>query len=147
MMPSPTLNAEESALCERLRSLKLSGMADALETQLMDPNADLVPFMECFSTIMNQEWQIRYNKKFSKFMKKAQLRYPDAVLDETIYDPVRELDTASIERLATCHWIDEGKNLLITGMTSSGNTYLCNALCVSAIQQFVKLCAISAPTL
>ena len=43
MMPSPTLNAEEIALCERLRSLKLSGMADALETQLMDPNADLVP--------------------------------------------------------------------------------------------------------
>ena len=31
-------------------------------------------------------------------------------------------DTASIERLATCHWIDEGKNLLITGMTSSGKT-------------------------
>ena len=136
MMPSPTLNAEEIALCERLRSLKLSGMADALETQLMDPNADLVPFMERFSTIVNQEWQIRYNKKFSKFMKKAQLRYPDAAMDETIYDPARKLDTASIERLDTCHWIDEGKNLLITGMTSSGKTYLCNALCVSAIQQF-----------
>ena len=45
MMPSPTLNAEESALCERLRNLKLSGMADALETQLMDPNANLVPFI------------------------------------------------------------------------------------------------------
>ena len=86
MMPSPNLNAEEIALCERLRSLKLSGMADALEAQLMDPNADLVPFMERFSTIVNQEWQIRYNKKFSKFMKKAQLRYPDAALDETIYD-------------------------------------------------------------
>lgn len=103
MMPSPNLNAEEIALCERLRSLKLSGMADALEAQLMDPNADLVPFMERFSTIVNQEWQIRYNKKFSKFMKKAQLRYPDAALDETIYDPARKLDTASIERLATCH--------------------------------------------
>lgn len=64
MMPSLTLNAEEIALCERLRSLKLSGMADALETQLMDPNADLVPFMERLSTIVNQEWQIRYNKKF-----------------------------------------------------------------------------------
>ena len=101
MMSSPNLNAEEIALCERLRSLKLSGMADALETQLMDPNADLVPFMERFSTIVNQEWQIRYNKKFSKFMKKAQLRYPDAALDETIYDPARKLDTASIERLAT----------------------------------------------
>ena len=52
-----------------------------------------------------------------------------------IDDLARKLDTTSIERLAACHWIDEGKNLLITGMTSSGKTYLCNALCGCALQQ------------
>lgn len=136
MMPSPMLTKEEIALCERLLSHRLSGMADAFGPQLLDPNADLAPFMDRFSTIVNQEWQIRYNKKFPKFMKQAQLRYPDAALDETIYDSARKQDTESIERLSTCHWIDEGKNLLITGMTSSGKTYLSNALCVSAVQQF-----------
>ena len=70
-----------------------------------------------------------------RLLKHAHLRYPDAVLDNTIYDPARKLDTATIERLAACHWIDEGKNLLITGMTSSGKTYLSNALCVSALRQ------------
>ena len=65
----------------------------------------------------------------------AHLRYPDAVLDNTIYDPARKLDATTIERLATCQWIDEGKNLLITGMTSSGKTYLSNALCVAALRQ------------
>ena len=130
-----SLSTEEILLCERLRSMKLSGMADALETQLADPNADLAPFMERFSAIVNQEWQTRYNKKFMRFLKKAHLRYPDACLDETIYDPARKLDTTTIERLATCHWIDEGKNLLITGMTSSGKTHLSNALCISAMRQ------------
>ena len=110
-------------------------MADALETQFMDPNADLAPFMERISAIINQEWQTRYNKKFMRFLKKAHLRYPDACLDESIYDPARKLDTVTIERLATCHWIDEGKNLLITGMTSSGKTHLSNALCISAMRQ------------
>ena len=135
MKADPTLTAEEILLCERLRSLKLSGMADALETQLLDPNADLTPFMERFSAIVNQEWQTRYNKKFMRYLKKAHLRYPDASLDETIYDPARKLDTTTIERLTTCHWIDEGKNLLITGMTSSGKTHLSNALCISAMRQ------------
>lgn len=135
MKSEPSLTAEEILLCERLRSLKLSGMADALETQLMDPNADLAPFMERISAIVNQEWQTRYNKKFMRLLKKAHLRYPDASLDETIYDPARKLDTTTIERLATCHWIDEGKNLLITGMTSSGKTHLSNALCISAMRQ------------
>ena len=84
---------------------------------------------------MNKEWQLRYNKKFMRLLKHAHLRYPDAALDSTIYDPARKLDTETIERLAACHWIDEGKNLLITGMTSSGKTYLSNALCVSALRQ------------
>lgn len=130
-----SLNPEEILLCERLRSLKMSGMADAFEAQLREPNADLSPFLERFSAIVNQEWGLRYNKKFNRFLKQAHLRYPDAVLDKTIYDPARKLDPTAIERLASCHWIEEGKNLLITGMTSSGKTYLSNALCISALRQ------------
>ncbi|MCD8225034.1 MAG: hypothetical protein LUC99_09375 [Clostridiales bacterium] len=58
-----SLSKEELLLCERLRSLRMSGMADAFEAQMLDPNADLVPFMERFGSIVNNEWQIRYNKK------------------------------------------------------------------------------------
>ena len=131
----PSLNAEEAIMFERLCSFKMSGMAEKFADQMQDPNADLVPFLERFTEIVNHEWEIRYNKKFSKLLKEANLRYQDADLDKTIYDPARKLDTATIERLSTCHWIDEGKNLLITGMSSSGKTYLSNALCLSAIRQ------------
>lgn len=130
-----SMRPDEIAVCERLRYLKMSGMADEFQKQLSDPNADLSSFFERFSAIVNREWQLRYDKKFKRLLKDAHLRYPDAVLDNTIYDPARMLDTTTIERLAACHWVDEGKNLLITGMTSSGKTYLGNALCVSALRQ------------
>ena len=92
-----SLTHEELLICERLRSLRMSGMADAFESQMLDPNADLAPFIERFTEIVNHEWQIRYDKKFKRYLKQAHLRYPDADLDETIYDPARKLDTTAIE--------------------------------------------------
>lgn len=50
-----TLNHEELIICERLRTLRMSGMADAFEDQMLDPNADLVPFIERFTKIVDQE--------------------------------------------------------------------------------------------
>lgn len=133
------LNTEELLISERLRNMRMSGMADAFEAQIQDPNADLSSFMERFSDIVNTEWQLRYNKKFNRLLKNSGLRYKDAVFDETIYDPARKLDTTTIERLITCEWIDEGKNLLVTGMSSSGKTYLCNALCICALKKLYKV--------
>ena len=80
-----TLNHEELIICERLRALKMSGMADAFEDQMLDPNADLVPFIERFTKIVDQEWQLRYDKKFkrylnanSHFLRTAGPHFPDS---------------------------------------------------------------------
>jgi len=115
--------------------MKMSGMAEAFERQVLDPNADLSSFMERITELVNTEWQIRYDKKPNRLLRQAKLRYPQADLDDSIYEADRKLDHASIEKLAACHWIDEGRNLLITGITSSGKTYLSNALCVSALRK------------
>lgn len=71
-----------------------------------------------------------------RFIKKADLRYPQADLDETISDPERQLDVEIIEQLATCQWIEEGRNLLVTGVAGSVKTYISNALCICALRQF-----------
>ena len=63
-------------------------------------------------------------------------KYPAADLDDTIYHPERQLDAHIIEELSKCEWIDQGKNLVITGKTSSGKSYLANALCICALRQF-----------
>ena len=57
------------------------------------------------------------------------------------------MDTGTIERLAACDWIDEGKNLLITGSTGSGKTYISNALCISALRLFHTVRYVKASTL
>ena len=78
---------------------------------------------------------------------KAKLRFKDADLDESIYDPARKLDTQAIELLSKCEWVEEGKNLLITGMSSSGKTYLSNALCIAALRQLKDVLYIKASTM
>ena len=132
---NPDLKPEEQVISTRLREMKMSGMAEAFERQILDPNADLSSFMERISELVNTEWQIRYDKKLNRVLRQAKLRYPQADLDESIYEADRKLDHTSIEKLAACKWIDEGRNLIITGMTSSGKTYLSNALCVSALRK------------
>lgn len=132
---NPELKPEEQNISSRLREMKMSGMAEAFERQVLDPNADLVSFLERIAELVNTEWQIRYNKKLNRLLRQAKLRYPQADLDESIYEADRKLDHAAIEKLSTCGGIDEGRNLLITGMTSSGKTYLSNAFCVSAMHK------------
>lgn len=132
---NPDLKPEEQIISSRLREMKMSGMAEAFERQVLDPNADLISFMERITELVNTEWQMRYDKKLNRLLRQAKLRYPQADLDDSIYEADRKLDHAAIEKLATCEWIDEGRNLLITGMTSSGKTYLSNAFCVSAVRK------------
>ena len=102
-----TLTPQEQALIMRLKSFRVPEMAHILEEQLKDPNADLNTFMERMTAMVDAEWQARADKCFNRLMKEAHLRYPAADLDETIYRPERQLDTQTIERLSTCHWIEE----------------------------------------
>lgn len=136
MRHEDTLTVEELLVIGHLRSIRLLKMADAFEKQMLDPNADLLPFWERFSRIVSKEWNARYNKKYNKLLRQAKLRYPAADLDETIYAPERLLDKVSVESLSTCSWIDESRNLLISGKSSSGKTYLANALSVAALRRF-----------
>ena len=130
------LSVEEYELCNKLKTMRFSGMAAELEKVFSDPNENLIPFNDKIQRIIDAEWNLRYTKKLNKFIKKATLKYPAADLDDTIYDPSRQLDTAIIEELAKCDWIDHGRNLVITGKTSSGKSYLANALAICALKKF-----------
>lgn len=130
------LTIEDYEICNKLKSMRFSGMAEALEEVFRNPNADLLPFREIINKIVDAEWDLRYNKKLNRFLKKATLKYPGADFDDSIYDPSRRLDTRIIEELAKCEWIERGRNLIVTGQTSSGKTYLSNALCICALRRF-----------
>ena len=121
-------------LCEKLRKMRLSAMADALAAQMGDPNSELWSGDGRIADIVRAEWESRNDKKFLRLLRKASLRYPDASIDDSIDDPERLLDAASVRALAECGWVAEGRNLLVTGSAGTGKTYLVNALCVSAMR-------------
>ena len=144
---SQEFSMEEKILIEHLRSFRVPAMVEEYVQQIRNPNTELLSFQERFTRIVDAEWMKRYTKKFNDKLKKAQLRFKDADLDESVYDPARKLDTQAVDLLSKCEWIDEGKNLLITGMSSSGKTYLSNALCIAALRQLKDVQYIKASTL
>ena len=142
-----SLSKEENILLDRLYKLKLSHMAEELERQLLNPNTALESFETRISSIINYEWDQRQTTKFNKLLRKATLKYPNADFDESLYESDRKLDTHTIEKLQSCNWIDEPKNLLITGSAGAGKTHIANALCITALQQLRTVKYIRANTL
>lgn len=141
------LTKDENVLLDHLYKLRLSHMAAELERQFLNPNYELEDFHTRITSVINYEWEQRQMVKFNKLLKKATLKYPAADFDATIYEPDRMLDTRTIELLQKCTWIDEPKNLLITGSTGAGKTYLANALCIAALRQLRTVKYIRASTL
>lgn len=129
------LTKEQNLLMDKLYKLRMSGMAEALEKQLLNPNSGLESFEDRFSDIVNFEWSQRETKKFNRLLKQATLKYPAADLDNSIYEPERQLNTHVIELLAKCDWIDEPNNLLMTGGAGAGKTHIACALCIAAMHQ------------
>ena len=76
-------------LCFILKRMHLSSMASELEAQLNDPNVDLLSFSERFNKIVMAEWNARQLKKFKRLVKHAELKYPGAYFDESLYDARR----------------------------------------------------------
>ena len=113
------LSKEENFILDKLYKLHLSRMAEALEKQFLNPNSELDGFITRLSDIVSYEWDQRQATKFNKLLKKATLKYPAADFDESIYEPDRMIDTHTLEKLQECRWIDEAKNLLITGSAGS----------------------------
>ena len=133
------LTREQNSLIAHLYSMKLSKMAESLREQFSEPNKDLLTFIERITEVIDSEWVFREDKKFNRFLKKADLKYPAADFDRSIYEADRCLDTVMIERLQTCSFIEEKRNVLISGKTGAGKTYLACALCVVACQRYYSV--------
>ena len=84
------LTKEQNLIMDKLYKLRMSGMAEALEQQLLNPNSRLDSFEDRFSDIVNFEWSQRETKKFNRLLKQATLKYPAADLDNSIYEPERQ---------------------------------------------------------
>ena len=100
---------------DQLRELKLDGMADAFaELQGRDDVGDL-SHAEWLGLLIDREAASRSTKKFQARMRAAKLRHVGACIEDVDYRAPRKLDRALFRDLTTSRWVDEHRNLLITG--------------------------------
>jgi hypothetical protein len=101
---------------ERLRSLRLGAIAEAYLAQQRDASAATLSFDERLGMLVDAEQLARENRALTRPLKEAKLRLSPACLEDLDYSG-RKLDRALIRQLATCQWVAEHHNILITGST------------------------------
>jgi DNA replication protein DnaC len=92
-------------------------------------------FDERFGLLVDAEWLDRQNKRLARNLREAKLRLSDACIEGIDYPAQRKLDKAVIRGLASCTWIHEHHNVVITGPTGVGKTYIACALAQQACRK------------
>jgi DNA replication protein DnaC len=126
MLISPTL--------DKLQALSLGGMARAFEEQLESPSYQGLSFEERLGLLIDREAQDRENRRLARRLKAAKLR-SEAVIEDVDLRVPRGLDRATILSLAESHWVEAHRNVLVTGPTGVGKTFLACALAQAAIRR------------
>jgi DNA replication protein DnaC len=108
---------------EKMNAMKLLGMTDALEQQMGSGEYTRLSFEERLGLLIDSEWTAREQRKLTRRLQVAKLRYP-ASLEDVDFKHPRRLDRQQVLSLGNCGWIQNHHNLLITGPTGIGKSYL-----------------------
>ena len=124
---------------EKLYTMRLAAMAAAWQQQQGDARAAELAFDDRFTLLVEAEHIARDNRRLSRLLKQAQLRIPDACVEDVEAGGARGLDKATVRQLATCSWVRERLNVLISGATGVGKSYVACALGHMACRQGLKV--------
>ena len=117
-----------AATLANLRKLRMSSMAQALQHQLEQPGTyNELSFVERLDLLVDHEFEGRRQRKQQRLIKAAAFRL-HATLNQIDYRQQRNLSRRQIAELGQCHWIQHAHNLLVTGPTGSGKSFVISAL-------------------
>ena len=112
---------------EKLYHMRLNGIADAFKEQLQQPDINELSFEERFALLVDRQWTWGEDRRMKRLLSNAKLKI-NGCIEDIDYKTPRTLDKSLILRLANCDWVKNAQNLIITGPTGVGKTYLACAL-------------------
>ena len=125
-------------LLDKLGSLKLAGMREGLREQMENPAYRKLSFEERLGLLLDLEWTLRQTRKQTRRMRVARFREA-AVIEDLDFSASRGLNRAEVLALTQDDWIRRHLNIIITGPTGAGKTYLACALGQSACRNGVSV--------
>jgi DNA replication protein DnaC len=131
---------------EKLYSMKLNGMADAFKEQMRQPNMNELSFEERFGILVDNHWSWREDRQLKMLLKNARLK-DNACTEDIDYKTPRGINKSVILSLSNCDWIKNVQNIIITGPTGVGKTYIACALANSACRKGFSSLYMRAPRL
>lgn len=120
---------------QKLKALKLYGLAEALQVLQEDPESDTLSFDEKLGLIVDREVTYRENRRLKRLLKAAKLRTSQACVEDINYEHHRGLKRNQMLELVQCDWIRRQQNVILIGPTGVGKSYLACALGQQACRQ------------
>ena len=120
---------------EKLRAMKLPAMAAEYLRQSETPIMAALDFDERIGMMVDAQWLSKENSRVDKLTKAANLRLSSTCFADIDYRPSRRLERATIARLSDFAWVKEARNLIITGATGCGKTWLACAFGAEACRR------------
>ena len=112
---------------EKMNDMKLLGMHRAFKSSIESGKTEDFTMDEMVSYLVDSEWDDRHNRSIARQLKNAKFRYK-ASMEELNYATDRNLDKNELMRLGECAFINKHENILITGSTGIGKSYIASAL-------------------
>lgn len=131
---------------EKLHALKLHGMADAFREQLQQPACDPLSFAERFGLLVDRQWDWKEEARMKRYLRAARLKLPACIEDIDFRTP-RGIDRAVLMGLASCDWVRHHRNVLVTGPTGVGKTFIACTLAHKACREGYRALYIRCPRL
>lgn len=122
---------------EKMKQMRLGAMAQAHYTNTQSNINMELTSDEYLAMLIDQEWENRQNNKIKNLVKNARFRYP-ATIRDIDYTANRNLDKNMFQRLAMLDFIARHENVIITGATGTGKSYLAQALGHQACMMLIK---------
>lgn len=113
---------------EKLYEMKLGHMVNALEEQLSQPEYQEMSFEKRLSLLVDAQWLGKLNNRITARIRRASLRESGADVESIDYSARRNLNKTEIMNYCSGNWITQGHNLIVTGATGVGKTYVASAL-------------------